>query len=130
MSKSSEHKPWELPSPPQLSPSDILCSTLEIVRANMLYIAKSDISPKLLNHLRRIAAFKNPEFYARQAMRIATHTSPRIISCSEIIDGHLALPRGCEEALVEILDKLRVGYTIVDKTNAGNPIKVSFNGEL
>lgn len=130
MSKSSEHKPWELPSPPQLSPSDILCSTLEIVRANMLYIATSDISPKLLNHLRRIAAFKNPEFYARQAMRVATHTSPRIISCSEIIDGHLALPRGCEEALVEILDKLRVGYTIVDKTNAGNPIKVSFNGEL
>ena len=126
MSKSSEHKPWELPSPPQLSPSDILCSTLEIVRANMLYIATSDISPKLLNHLRRIAAFKNPEFYARQAMRIATYA----ISCSEIIDGYLALPRGCEEALVEILDKLRVGYTIVDKTNAGNPIKVSFNGEL
>jgi hypothetical protein len=130
MSKSSEHKPWELPSPPQLSPSDILCSTLEIVRANMLYIATSDISPKRLNHLRRIAAFKNPEFYARQAMRIATHSYPRIISCSEIIDGHLALPRGCEEALVEILDKLRVRYTMVDKTNAGNPIKVSFNGEL
>ena len=105
MSKSSEHKPWELPSPPQLSPSDILCSTLEIVRANMLYIATSDISPKLLNHLRRIAAFKNPEFYARQAMRIATHTSPRIISCSEIVDGYLALPRGCEEALVDCLGK-------------------------
>ena len=130
MSKSSEHKPWELPSPPQLSPSDILCSTLEIVRANMLYIATSDISPKLLNHLRRIAAFKNPEFYARQAMRITTHTSPRIISCSEIFDGHLALPRGCEEALVEILDKLCIRYSIVDKTNVGNPIKVSFNGEL
>ena len=130
MSKSSEHKPWELPSPPQLSPSDILCSTLEIVRANMLYIATSDISPKLLNHLRRIAAFKNPEFYARQAMRITTHTSPRIISCSEIFDGHLALPRGCEEALVEILDKLCIRYSIVDKTNVGNPIKVCFNGEL
>ena len=110
MSKSSEHKPWELPSPPQLSPSDILCSTLEIVRANMLYIATSDISPKLLNHLRRIAAFKNPEFYARQAMRITTHTSPRIISCSEIFDGYLALPRGCEEALVEILGNLCVKY--------------------
>jgi superfamily II DNA or RNA helicase len=96
----------------------------------MLYIATSDISPKLLNHLRRIAAFKNPEFYARQAMRIATYTSSRIISCSEIIDGYLALPRGCEEALVEILDKLCVRYSIVDKTNAGNPVRVCFNGEL
>lgn len=130
MSKSSEHKPWELPLPPQFSPSDIRCPNLEIVRANMLYIATSDISPKLLNHLRRIAAFKNPEFFARQAMRIATHTSPRIISCAEIIDGYLALPRGCEEALIEILDKLCVRYSIVDKTNAGNPIIVSFNGEL
>ena len=130
MSKSSEHKPWELPSQPQLSPSDILCPTLEVVRANMLYIATSDISPKLLNYLRRIATFKNPEFFARQAMRIATHSSPRIISCAEIADGYLALPRGCEEALIEILDKLCVRYTIVDKTNAGNPIKVSFNGEL
>ena len=130
MSKSSEYKPWELPSPPLLSSSDILCPTLEIVRANMLYIATSDISPKLLNHLRRIATFKNPEFFARQAMRIATHSSPRIISCAEIVDGYLALPRGCEVALIEILDKLCVRYYIVDKTNAGNPIKVSFNGEL
>lgn len=130
MSKSSEHKPWELPSPPQFSPSDIRCPNLEIIRANMLYIATSDISPKLLNHLRRIAAFKNPEFFARQAMRIATHSSPRIISCSEIADGYLALPRGCEEALIEILDKFCVRYSMVDKTNAGNPIKVSFNGEL
>lgn len=130
MSKSSEHKPWELPLPPQFSPSDIRCPNLEIIRANMLYIATSDISPKLLNHLRRIAAFKNPEFFARQAMRIATHSSPRIISCSEIVDGYLALPRGCEEALVELLDKPCVRYSIVDKTNAGNPIKVCFNGEL
>ncbi len=130
MSKSSEHKPWELPSQPQLSPSDILCPTPVVVRANMLYIATSDISPKLLNHLRRIASFKNPEFLARQAMRIATHLSPRIISCAEIVDGYLALPRGCEEGLIDILDKLHVSYSIVDKTNAGNPIKIRFNGEL
>lgn len=130
MSKTSEHKPWELPSPFQLLPSDIIRQPLEIVRANMLYIAVADISPQLINHLRRIAAFKNPEFYARQAMRISTHTSPRVISCSEIIDGYLALPRGCEQALIDILGRHNVQYSIMDKTNHGNPIKVTFNGVL
>lgn len=130
MSKSSEHKPWELPVPAQLSSSDIIRQPLEVVRANMLYISTTDISPRLINHLRRIAAFKNPEFYARQAMRISTHTSPRVISCSEIVDGHLTLPRGCEEALIEILEQHNVRYLITDKTNEGVPIKATFNGVL
>ena len=130
MSKSSEYKPWEVPAPIQLSSSDFICQPLEIVRANMLYISTNDISPKLINHLRRIAAFKNPEFYARQAMRISTHTSPRIISCSEIEDSYLALPRGCEDTLIEILEQYNVRHYIVDKTNGGTPIKVTFIGAL
>ena len=130
MSKSSEYKPWEVPAPIQLSSSDFVRQPLEIVRANMLYISTNDISPKLINHLRRIAAFKNPEFYTRQAMRISTHTSPRIISCSEIEDGYLALPRGCEDTLIEILEQYNVRHYIIDKTNGGAPIKVTFIGAL
>jgi superfamily II DNA or RNA helicase len=130
MSKTSEYKPWELPVVPQLSRSDFIHQPLEIVRANMLYMSTADISPKVINHLRRIAAFKNPEFYARQAMRMSTHTSPRIISCSEIVDGYLALPRGCEEALMDVIYQHGIKYTITDKTNIGKQIDVAFNGML
>jgi hypothetical protein len=34
-----------------------------------------------LNQLKRLAAFKNPEFYKAQAMRMSTFNKPGIIYC-------------------------------------------------
>ena len=43
-------------------------------------------------------------------------------------DDYLALPRGCEEALCDLLDKYQTEYKFVDKTNYGMKISVEFNG--
>lgn len=96
----------------------------------MLYISLKDLSPKVANYFKRIAAFHNPEFYSKQAMRIPTYDLPRIISCSEIIDNYLAIPRGCEDKLQELFTQHNVKYEIIDKTNHGNTINVEFNGIL
>ncbi len=53
---------------------------VNLVKANMIYIEKAGISQKGLNVLKRLAAFRNPEFYKAQAMRMPTYNKPRIIS--------------------------------------------------
>ncbi len=42
-----------------------------------LFIPKACISQKALNHLKRLAAFKNPEFYKARPMRMPTFEKPR-----------------------------------------------------
>jgi len=103
---------------------------LTIVKANMLYLLIGALSAKIINHFKRIASFRNPEFYSRQAMRLTTYNIPRIISCAEIIDDYLALPRGCEDAVIQFLEDNEVNYEIIDKTNHGKPIHVTFTEEL
>lgn len=83
LSTSSEAKPWELPVSPQLSTEDFP-KRMVLVKSNALYMPLKGLSAKALNHIKRIASFKNPEFYARQGMRLSTYNVPRIISCADI----------------------------------------------
>ena len=129
LSKTSESKPWEVPTTAKIEMSDF-SSEIVIIRSNMLYIPLSQLSSKVLNHLRRIASFRNPEFYSKQALRLSTYQTPRIISCADLTDEYLALPRGCEDAVTTLLREKNVAYRFEDKTNNGRTISIHFNGEL
>ena len=128
LSMSSESKPWVTPLPQNITQEDFHAK-VEIIKADKLYIPLKAVSAKVLNHLKRIAAFKNPEFYSKQALRLSTYAIPRIISCFDITNEYLAMPRGCEDATRSFLNDNAVTYTITDKTNHGNKISVSFQGE-
>ena len=129
LSKTSESKPWEVPTTAKIEKSDF-SSEIVIMRSNMLYIPLSQLSSKVLSHLRRIASFRNPEFYSKQALRLSTYQTPRIISCADLTEEFLVLPRGCEDAVTTLLKEKNVAYRFEDKTNHGRPISVHFNGEL
>ncbi|MCE5315937.1 MAG: DEAD/DEAH box helicase family protein, partial [Parachlamydia sp.] len=101
--------------------------SLELILANGIAIPK--LAPSLLNRLMRLAAFQNPEFYKAQAMRLSTYV-PRIISSYELTQDHLFLPRGCLEELLRLLKEWRIHPVIHDKRHLGNPLEVSFKGEL
>ena len=128
LSMSSENKPWVTPLPQNITQEDFHAK-VEIIKADKLYIPLKAVSAKVLNHLKRIATFKNPEFYSKQALRLSTYAIPRIISCFDITNEYLAMPRGCEDATRSFLNDNAVTYTIIDKTNHGNKISVSFQGE-
>lgn len=128
LSMSSESKPWVTPLPQNITQEDFHAK-VEIIKVDKLYIPLKAVSAKVLNHLKRIAAFKNPEFYNKQALRLSTYAIPRIISCFDITNEYLAMPRGCEDATRSFLNDNAVTYTITDKTNHGNKISVSFQGE-
>ena len=128
LSTSSESKPWVTPTPQNVTKADFY-STMEIVKADKIYIPLKSISAKVLNHLKRIAAFKNPEFYSKQALRLSTYSVPRIISCFDITDEYLAMPRGCEDAILSFLNNNNVKYSITDETSHGKKISVTFIGK-
>lgn len=128
LTSSSESKPWVTPVPQEITKGDFY-SKLKITKADKLYIPLQSVSAKVLNHLKRIAAFKNPEFYSKQALRLSTYSVPRIISCFDITDDYLALPRGCEDAVLSFLTDNNVEFHVTDETNHGKRISVSFKGE-
>ncbi|MDY3890944.1 MAG: DEAD/DEAH box helicase family protein [Bacteroidaceae bacterium] len=128
LSTSSESKPWVTPTSQDLTKADFY-STMEIVKVDKIYIPLKSISEKVLNHLKRIAAFKNPEFYSKQALRLSTYSVPRIISCFDITDEYLAMPRGCEDAILSFLNDNNVKYSITDETSHGKKISVTFTGK-
>jgi len=106
--------------------------TIKIVKANMLFILKTGISHRALNHLKRLAAFNNPEFYKAQAMRMPIYKNkiPRIISCSDETEDYLCLPRGCEADVRAFFAELKIEPEVIDETNHGRSIDVEFKGNL
>ena len=129
LSRTSEKKPWEIPAATNIERVDF-SSEIVITKSNMLYIPLNQLSSKVLNHLKRIASFRNPEFYKRQGLRFSTYSIPRIISCADVTDEYLALPRGCEDAVTTMMQEKGVAYRYNDKTNQGKAISVHFNGKL
>ncbi|NLV51613.1 MAG: DUF1653 domain-containing protein [Clostridiales bacterium] len=127
---SEDEKPWEGKKTAQKPTKFDLPDTVKIVRANMLYIEKSGISSPALNALKRLAAFRNPDFYKAQAMRLPTFDKPRIISCSDETEQYLCLPRGLGDEIDELLKDNGVSIQYNDETSKGHEIDVIFNGEL
>lgn len=124
-----EPKPWEKPHPVQLTPMDFP-QNLVIEKANLLYFPQAGLAPRARNQLVRLAAFRNPEFYKAQAMRLPIYNKPRVLSTAEERDGYLALPRGCEDSLTKMLDDAGVTFRFSDQRQPGRAIRVEFRGTL
>ena len=124
-----EEKPWIKNKPITISAFDF-ANEVEIIKSNMLYINEKGISQSALNKIKRLAAFKNPDFYKSQAMRLPVYNKPRIISTSEETNNYLCIPRGCEESLIDLLKELNVKFITKDERSIGNPINLSFHGQL
>ncbi len=122
-------KPWE-PKPRIGLTAQDFPKEMVLVRANMIFIPKAGISQKGLNAMQRLAAFKNPDFYKAQAMRLPTYNKPRIISCCDETPDYLCLPRGCEGDIIALCADAGVTPAWLDKTQKGKSIQVDFTGML
>jgi superfamily II DNA or RNA helicase len=100
------------------------------ILAQRLFVEKKDLPSPLLNQIKRLAAFQNPEFYKKQSMRLSTALTPRVIACAEDLPQHVALPRGCVDELDELLRDLGIELHVVDELTSGAPLSVSFKGQL
>ena len=128
-----DEEPWLAPPSRRQPPPAIvgpLPSAITIVQADQIYIPRHALPPSLIAGLIRLAAFQNPEFYAAQAMRRSTHDKPRIISCAELTSHHVALPRGCFDAVRDLFASVGIAVTVEDCRTTGAPIPFAFAGVL
>ncbi|TCD46890.1 DEAD/DEAH box helicase [Chlorobium sp. N1] len=123
-------EPWKTPAHRPIALQGPLPASVTLVRANQLFIEKDKLGQPLTNRLIRLAAFQNPEFHKAQAMRLPVWNKPRIISCAETFPHHLALPRGCHEAVEELFRENGIEIELQDEREEGRPTGVTFTGEL
>ena len=125
--------PWTQPPSMMLRSSRItepLPNRVSAVLSQRLFVDKASLPSPLLDQVKRIAAFQNPEFYRKQSMRLSTALTPRIISCAEDLPQHVALPRGCRPDLEALLRDLGVALEVVDERVGGEPLALRFIGTL
>jgi superfamily II DNA or RNA helicase len=125
--------PWaRLPSgrtPPQRITAP-LPSEAKAVLAQRLFVEKAGLPSPLLNQLKRLAAFQNPEFYKKQKMRLSTAMTPRVVACAEDLPLFVALPRGCLAEARQLLGDHGVALAVEDQRHDGAPLEMTFHGEL
>lgn len=122
--------PWKRPPAVSKKLAGIMPKQLRITLANQLYFEKEGMPQILANRLIRLAAFQNPEFYKAQAMRFPVWDTPRVIGCAENYPRHIALPRGCLDAVLELLSANSIEPVLVDERFSGEPIEAHFEGLL
>jgi len=125
--------PWTLPPSRRRMERRIegpLPETVQIVRANLLYVQKQGLPPAMLNRLLRLAAFQNPEFYKSQAMRLPTYAKPRVIACGQDFPQLIAVPRGCLTEVMALFHAHNIRPEFRDERFAGTPITVEFDCQL
>jgi superfamily II DNA or RNA helicase len=105
-------------------------SEIRAVLAQRTFVEKARVPSALLNQIKRLAAFQNPEFYKRQKMRLSTALTPRVVACAEEHSRHVALPRGCAGDLNDLLVEHGVALRLDDQRVLGKPLKAPFQGRL
>ena len=110
--------------------TDQLPSQIQAVFCQRLFVEKGSLPSPLLNRIKRVAAFQNPEFYKKQSLRLSTALTPRVIACAEDLPAHIALPRGSQADLMALLQECGISLNIDDQRVTGQPLALPFQGTL
>jgi hypothetical protein len=115
--------PWKRESTSTRTLADPMPRALTVTLANLIYFEKVQLPQALANRLIRLAAFQNPEFYKAQAMRMSVWDKPRVIGSAENYPQHIALPRGCLDAALDLLRNNSIACVICETSaSAVNPL--------
>lgn len=130
LAETEELKPWPTKRKRKVLSATDFPIQIRLMISDLIYVDKSGFSQGALNAVKRLAAFRNPEFYKKQAMHLRVYDTPRIIDCGWEDVDFLGIPRGCIDALIELLETYEIPYTLEDGRQRGRSIDVSFLGEL
>ena len=125
--------PWSRLPSRKRSPAVItepLPRVVHAVLAQKLFVDKEGLPSPLVNQIKRLAAFQNPEFYKKQSMRLSTATTPRVIACAEDSPQFVGLPRGCQSEFEALMRNHGVTVDIEDQRIGGERLPLQFQGML
>jgi superfamily II DNA or RNA helicase len=109
---------------------DPLPAVIRGLLAARIQVEKAGLPSIVLNAIKRLAAFQNPEFYKKQNLRLSTALTPRVVACAEDLPNHVALPRGCQRALEELLLALGSRLELTDDRVDTAGASFQFIGQL
>jgi len=110
LTESNSLMPWEIKQEKLVLPK-----SMHLVLYDAIYIEKEVLSKTLLNLLKRMASFYNPEFFMRQRQRLSTFNTPRVVSTYDLNERYIILPRGLYGKLRSFFKKHKIHVTVEDK---------------
>ena len=120
-------KPWRRDD--AFSKADV-SGVLHMVLADGIYVDALNLKPGIQNRIRCLATIDNPEFYKNLHSGRSNYYIFSTISLARNTEGYIRIPRGLEEKLLSKCKEAGIQTEIQNKRQTGNPIRVSFRGEL
>lgn len=105
-------------------------SKLHMVLSNGVYIDTLNLMPRIQNQVRSMAAFDNPEFYKNKRLGYSNYYNYSAVYLGKDINGYIQVPRGLKEQVIEECNKAGIAVDISDQRENGQPIRISFKGDL
>jgi len=88
---------------------------IDMVLYDFLYIPTAMLSKSLINKLKSLASFENPQIKVLLGLRKPLYNTPRVIQSFEEDNVHLMLPRGLKDKVCEFFNSNGVSFKIEDK---------------
>ncbi len=97
---------------------------------NSVYVDTLNLTPKIQNQIRSMAAFDNPLYYKNKRMGYSNYYNFSAVYMGKDENGYIGLPRGLKEKIIAECENAGIEYDIEDCREKGRPIRVTFNGDL
>lgn len=121
-------KPWEKGK--KFSSAEV-DGKLKMTLSSGIYIDSLNLTPSIQNKIRRMAAFRNPNYYKNNAIGISNYNNASWIYLGkDHLSGYIEIPRGLYESLIECISEGGIPYEVADERQQGKTIHVTFTGEL
>lgn len=105
-------------------------SVARVTLADGVRIDCNGLPPSIVNRLRNLAAFRNPEYAKRLRMHLPVWGVPRVVDLSSLDGGELVLPRGCADSALSVLRDAGAEPFVAEGRTEGRRIHARFCGEL
>lgn len=105
-------------------------SIVQVTLAEGVRISCDGLPARVINRLRRLAAFRNPEYTKKLRLHFSVWDTPRFIDLSKSDGDELVLPRGCAEAALSVLRDAGAEPFVADNRTEGRRIHARFTGVL
>jgi superfamily II DNA or RNA helicase len=118
------------PRVPESHAAEEIPTQVRVTLADGVRIDCRGLPARVVNRLRRLAAFRNPEYTKKLRMHFSVWDVPRIVDLSRADGDELVLPRGCAEAVLTTLRDAGIEALVIDGRSDGKRIHARFTGEL
>jgi len=103
---------------------------LSLIVDSRLRLPLGQLSPGLLEKIKKEFEFKNPQYYINKARNYSNYKTPEVIKAHKQTKKELTLPRGTTSNVISLLEDEGIEYQVINKTRMLPKVDFEFHGEL